>query len=228
MSPTNPQDRTGPDGTHLVDPGRLRLLHSYPAWSDATDDFLFWILLWTDGEDYHHYRYPSESQWDIPPDENKITLIPHATKVPKSCYCPPIPSDIDLTPAPLPLSDDTFVKSFEPIDWDPEQPESTSLAEEALDEARTCETIRKHGSHSNICEYRGYIHKDGMITGLCYRRHGKTLSEAVKEGETIDAQAILNGIKCGLEHLHTIGIVHVRISTIPFIMYTHTDAFFVI
>lgn len=226
MSATNIQERTGPDGTHLIDPGRLRLLHCYEMWTETLDAFAFWALLWTDGEDYFHYRYPS--RWDLPTDEHKTALIPLATKVPKSCYRPQIPSDIYLTPASLPLSDNIFVKMSEPIEWDPEKPESTSLAETVIHEARTCETIGMHGPHRNVCEYRGYIRKDGLITGLCYRRYEKTLDVAVRDGDPIDAQAILSGIKCGLEHLHSIGIVHVRFALDCFMMATRADVFIVI
>lgn len=87
------------------------------------------------------------------------------------------------------------------------------MAETVIYEARVSETIRIHGTHKNVCEYRGYIQKDGLITGLCYQRLEKTLEAAVEDGDPIEMQAILDGVRCGLDHLHSIGIVHVRFSS---------------
>lgn len=195
----------------LVEQQPLRLVLNYQAWNETMDVFAYWILLWTDGEDYFLYRYPS--QWDLPTDKDKISLIPLATKIPKSYYNPSIPSDIELTPAPSPLPDGTFIKRYQPIDWDPAIPESTAFVETVLDEAQVCEKIKQYGPHRNVCEYRGYVHRDGFITGLCFQRHEKTLDATVKDGDPVDMQTILDGIKLGLEHLHGIGLVHVR----PFI-----------
>lgn len=212
MSSANDPERTDADSPRLVSSEPLRLLRSYEVWTETMDAFAYWILLWTNGEDYFIYRYPS--RWDLPTDDHKSSLIPLALKVPQSYYCPPIPlpsdsDNISLTPASFPLPDDTFVKRFEPIDWDPDKPGDTSMAETVLAEARVSQTIRIHGTHKNVCEYRGYIQKDGLITGLCYQRLEKTLEAAVEDGDPVDIQLVLDGLRCGLDHLHSIGIVHV-------------------
>lgn len=97
------------------------------------------------------------------------------------------------------------------------------MAETVLHEAGVVEKIRMHGRHKNVCEYRGYLEKNGLITGLCYQRLEKTLEAAVEDGDPIEMQAVLDGVRRGLEHLHGTGIVHVRYAVHRSSSYTGSD-----
>ncbi|EIM85564.1 uncharacterized protein STEHIDRAFT_59209 [Stereum hirsutum FP-91666 SS1] len=167
------------------------------------ENFAFWSLVWTDGEDHWHYRYPSRR---LPEDTS--VLIPHAVKIPQSYYRVPISAGIALTPTPLPVPEDSFIKTYNLIEYDPEtSSQSSALADLLLQEAQVCEILAKH-PHRHVCEYRGYVQKNGMITGLCFKQYGKNLYEALRDGDVIDHRKILDGVKSGLEHLHALGLVH--------------------
>lgn len=195
-------DNEGPLATQ-----HLRLIHKQQAWDMDMENFAFWALVWTDGEDHWHYRYPSRR---LPEDTS--VLIPHAVKIPQSYYRVPISADIALTPAPLPVPEDSFIKTYNLIEYEPEtSSQSSALADLLLQEAQVCEILAKH-PHRHICEYRGYVQKNGMITGLCFKQYGKNLYEALRDGDVIDHRKILEGVKSGLEHLHTLGLVHVGIT----------------
>lgn len=62
------------DNARLFSSERLCLLRSYEAWTETMDAFAYWILLWTNGEDYFLYRYPS--RWDLPPRRTQILSHP--------------------------------------------------------------------------------------------------------------------------------------------------------
>ncbi|EIM88958.1 uncharacterized protein STEHIDRAFT_145749 [Stereum hirsutum FP-91666 SS1] len=77
------------------------------------------FLLWTDGQDYFHYRYLSmePSYW-----QKQNQPHPSLLKIPRSFYYPAIPSEI--TPASFQLPNKTFIKQYRPIDWGLSIPES--------------------------------------------------------------------------------------------------------
>lgn len=65
--------------------------------------------------------------------------------------------------------------------------------------------------HQNVAQYYGYVEKDGLMGGLCFRRYGQTLSDAVRTGliRREDVEHSLDQIKKGTEHNHGLGLVHV-------------------
>ncbi|PBK94379.1 hypothetical protein ARMGADRAFT_991497 [Armillaria gallica] len=78
-----------------------------------------------------------------------------------------------------------------------------------IQEARVCETLMKY-PHQNVARYYGYVEKDGLMVGLCFKRYGQTLSEAVRTGliRREDVEPSLDQIKRGIEHTHGLGLVH--------------------
>ncbi len=66
-------------------------------------------------------------------------------------------------------------------------------------------------SHQNVAQYYGYVEKDGLMDGLCFKRYGQTLSEAVRTGliRREDVEPSLDQVKKGIEHIHGLGLVHV-------------------
>lgn len=194
----------------------LRLLHRMEAWSTDLDEFAFWGLVWADGEDYFHYRHPYRQ---LP--EDPCVLFPNAHKIPRSYYMAPISilthtdsdkkSSSTLTRAPDPPPEGCFIKTFNPVYFDPDQPHSTRVADSLIHEARVCEKLKQHPQHRNVGEYYGYIEKGGLVTGLCFRRYGKNLGRAVEDGDVVDVKNVVEGVRSGLEHIHGLGLVHVGI-----------------
>jgi serine/threonine protein kinase len=74
-----------------------------------------------------------------------------------------------------------------------------------LAEAQLCEKIRK-SPHLNVVDYRGCLVEDGKIKGLWLKRYRETLYDRVNR--SYDRDKILADIARGIEHLHSIGIVH--------------------
>ena len=76
-----------------------------------------------------------------------------------------------------------------------------------MQETEVYETL-KDAPHKNIAGYHGCIVEDGRITGLCLKKHDATLSQYVKGATSVDVDRILAGIRSGMEHLQSLGLVH--------------------
>ncbi len=190
---------------HSRDSGAaLRLVDKGEAWDTPLDNFVFWCLLWTNGEDYFAHRYPTRK---LPEDPSLSELAKLAQLIPRAAYQPEIPPG--LTAAPIPPPDGCYVKLACLFGFNPEKSGDTSVAEGVLREARICEKL-VNNPHPNICRYYGYIEKDGRIAGLCFEHHDQTLDEYKASGGQLDVDPIVEGVRSGLDHLHGLGIVHVR------------------
>ncbi|KAF9024749.1 hypothetical protein BDZ89DRAFT_1068857 [Hymenopellis radicata] len=184
----------------------LDLVNHMEVWEADKECFAFWSIVWTNGNDYFYHRYPHR---DLP--EDICVLTRHAQIIPKTYYRVPPPPG--LTPASVPPPDDSYVKAYKPIYvGDPEKLVNTSqLADDMIREARICQRLAD-SPHPNICEYRGFVEQDGLMTGLCFKRYGKDLHTAVTDGDEIDVDGVIQGIKRGLDHLHSLKLVHCDIN----------------
>ncbi|KAF2811006.1 uncharacterized protein BDZ99DRAFT_487733 [Mytilinidion resinicola] len=78
--------------------------------------------------------------------------------------------------------------------------------------------------HPNVAKYFGcHIDERGLIIGLCFKKYNKTLYEMVKGRDTLDAPKCLSSIKAGIEHLHSLGIIHCDIN--PHNIFLDTSTF---
>ncbi|PBK87193.1 hypothetical protein ARMGADRAFT_1123117 [Armillaria gallica] len=75
--------------------------------------------------------------------------------------------------------------------------------------ARICEVLMKN-PHRNVAEYYGYVEKDGLMAGLCFKMYGQSLSDAVEKGTLIagDIEFTLEQIEKAIWHIHGLGLVH--------------------
>ena len=74
--------------------------------------------------------------------------------------------------------------------------------------------------HPNICEFLGVEVINGKIAGICCKRYKDTLEERLnpnritktqfkyREGSLKDRQGFLDGVRAGIDHLHSLGFVH--------------------
>ncbi|KAF9031234.1 hypothetical protein BDZ89DRAFT_948988 [Hymenopellis radicata] len=104
-------------------------------------------------------------------------------------------------------TDDTYLKLCAPFCVDPtEDVNDFGPASDVLSEVAVCEQLSKY-PHPNIAEYRGVLQENGVITALCFKKYGSTLSVAYESGE-LDAEKVMVDIMNGLDHLHKHGFVH--------------------
>lgn len=85
--------------------------------------------------------------------------------------------------------------------------EGTWAADVFLREALIAERIATR-DHPNVCRYLGAKVSNGYLVGLAWELHGKTLYEAVVQHDLLDLPAIINDVRQGLLHIHSLGIVH--------------------
>lgn len=111
-----------------------------------------------------------------------------------------------LTEVPDPPPSDAYMKKPALVSY---TRGSSSIAEGVLAEAEILETLKKY-PHPNIAVYYGCVREGDLITALCYKRYEYTISEAVRDDLIpVDRRAaILEGIAAGLQHLHSLGLVH--------------------
>jgi serine/threonine protein kinase len=76
-----------------------------------------------------------------------------------------------------------------------------------MNEIATCETL-KMNPHPNISRYHGCVVEDGWIKGLSFDRYAMTLAERVQDERPLDIDACLRGIQAGVDHLHSLGLIH--------------------
>jgi serine/threonine protein kinase len=114
-----------------------------------------------------------------------------------------------------------FVKRPNLLSYYPcNQTSKTRIAEEVLQEVHICEILRLQ-PHSNIAEYIGCEVNDGKISGICFKQYRESLQQKLNprhlNKRAFARSACLNedwcscvieGIKNGLKHLHSLGLVH--------------------
>jgi serine/threonine protein kinase len=103
-----------------------------------------------------------------------------------------------------------YIKHTSLICYEADQ-EKNSFKELVLAEANACEILRMN-PHPNIAKYWGCEVVDGTIRGLCFSKYTMTLSQRVETGVPLDTQLCLQGIRAGVAHLHSLGLVHNHIN----------------
>ncbi|THH27397.1 hypothetical protein EUX98_g6792 [Antrodiella citrinella] len=148
-------------------------------------------------------------------------LTTHAHVIPKTFYEVSAPSD--FTPAPSPLPENVYIKASVPF---PTLLDDLSTSEQAdclLGEAHIYERLAAH-PHPHICEHYGYAGRDGLLTGLCLKKYRKSLYDAVNDGDEFDEDAVLSGVRSGLDHMHSMGLVHGDVSPSNIMLESQTIA----
>jgi hypothetical protein len=75
-------------------------------------------------------------------------------------------------------------------------------------EISNCEYIRRY-PHPNICAYHGVLPDEkNLVCGLLFEKFDLNLQEVVTLGSHFDAHNALLQIEAGIDHLHSIGLVH--------------------
>jgi len=196
----------------------LHVLEMNEFFEEIDRDFNFagTLIVYEDENEMHHAVLEDRctSPSDIRPE-----LLKNDIQIPRSAYSPEFPSKFTLAPEPLPIN--SYIKTASLISYDRirEGPQPDLIAKSVLMEAETCEILRKH-PHPNIATYLGCQVSDGRITGLCFAKYQRTLMQEVNPENLTKRQSrrsrqmakdynpVLAGIRSGLGHLHSLGLVH--------------------
>ncbi|KAF7876300.1 hypothetical protein EAF04_001396 [Stromatinia cepivora] len=95
------------------------------------------------------------------------------------------------------------------------------LEQQILREVKMCEFLKLH-PHPNISLYGGCLSTNGRVSGICFKQYISTLlhkvnprhlnkSEFLSSGRlSVDnsIKACLDGVRAGIYHLHSLGIIH--------------------
>ncbi|KAJ6462988.1 kinase-like domain-containing protein [Mycena sanguinolenta] len=182
------------------------------AWDFKEEEpaFAFWSILWEHEGDFYCAR-SLELVFDPTPEAER-ELFQTATLVPRDYYLGVLPSPAAATrAAATALSDpNVYLKKIEPYMFDQEKSGTAETpAATMIHEMLVCEALRQ-SSHPNLCRYLGYMPTtDGAhVLGLCFQCHERNLYDAVIAKVVFDPVAVIEGLRRGLEHLHSLGYAH--------------------
>jgi serine/threonine protein kinase len=75
-------------------------------------------------------------------------------------------------------------------------------------EIKTCEFLNKH-PHPNVCAYHGVLlDSDSFAEGLVFDKYTMNLAQYVRRRYQFDAKDALDDIEAGIDHIHSLGLVH--------------------
>ncbi|KAF7510683.1 hypothetical protein GJ744_006049 [Endocarpon pusillum] len=126
--------------------------------------------------------------------------------------CPEFPSDLTQASNPPPAG--WHIKDPTLIYFSPSNPIWTG--ERILSEAKLNECLMTH-PHRNLAKYHGCLVQDGLITGLCFDKYHETLEDRMNRlspsrSNIKNISLMLESIRNGLEHLHSLGFAHNNIN----------------
>ncbi|KAK7214106.1 hypothetical protein V2G26_021284 [Clonostachys chloroleuca] len=182
----------------------FEILACQPVWTETDEpEFDHRMVILREGDQYFFGRDPRR-KGDIDPTQIPLTAIPI------SHFRAPFPTDLTIAPDfPLDLKS-IFIKepnllTYGHCSFATQQ----SFYEPQLQEARVYEQLRQ-APHPNIGVYYGCAVIDGRIKGLCLKRYKQTLAMLLRD-QSLDyneKQAIMEDIKRGVAHLHSLNLVH--------------------
>lgn len=182
------------------------------AWKENQDDWIFdhfSIILKNDTE---VFKAQSGRALALNQDINIAELDCPLSRIPAEDIWPSLTDDLTIAPQSITQDDRAFQKMRSLATYDPQ----TSIAKPCdllLHEAQICEILRKN-PHENIASYLGCISEGGLIKGLCFVRYEESLLDRLQDLNNhrprpfLNVSQLLEGIKNGLDHLHSLGLNH--------------------
>lgn len=128
----------------------------------------------------------------------------HLIKIPGDRLWPP--ADPRFTRAPDPLPPSSYFKRPRLLDYE-DTSDGSPFRLQILTEVKACEILRRH-PHPNIAQYLGCVVKDNLVQGLGFTRYPISLFQALRDEVPFDKAKCLRGIEAGMNHMHTLGLIH--------------------
>lgn len=184
----------------------------------GADNFEFSYIL-VELQDGHNFYSARSSERTTKIDASKLETTPIRVEN----YRPLFSDELTIAPALI------LVNCWEKFPnlpfYNPTEP--TRLRERMLREARVGESLMQH-PHPNVATYHGCVVRRGRIARLCFTWYYQNLVDRVyHDTRPFDIERCLQDISKGIQHLHSLGIVHNDI-TPNNIMLTSEDAAVVI
>jgi serine/threonine protein kinase len=137
-----------------------------------------------------------------PTDLNTASL--DITPIPSEHFCPKIEHNITEV---LNVRPNTYIKRPSLIYWGLSDTNPTWHGEIVLQEAEVCEVLKRN-PHPNIAQYYGCLVEAERIIGLCFVKYNSTISKRLIGSSLAEREAYMEGIECGVFHLHQLGLIH--------------------
>ncbi|KAF7336543.1 Protein kinase domain-containing protein [Mycena sanguinolenta] len=192
----------------------VRRVKAVDAWDFDQEEPTFGhrTILWEHEGDFYCARWLERIFNPTP--ENERDLFQTATLVPRDYYLgdlPPLGAATRAASTAL-SNPNVYLKKIEPYMFDPERSgteQDHPLAVTTMHEMRVCEVLSQ-SPHPNLCRYLGYMPTpDGNhVLGLCFERYERNLSSAVEAKVVFDPVAVIDGLRRGLQHLHSLRYAH--------------------
>jgi hypothetical protein len=173
-----------------------QLISTSEMWHTNEPRLAYNNVCWTEGGNIYYTQHPGR-HFDLNSLEGEV--------VSKSdLYAKAFPETSGYTRAPNPLPEGSYIKRPNIADFKGMEPAGNMM----VTEIKACEAIRAR-PHPNLVEYQGYICEDGYITALCLKKYKASLDDAVKELRDLDFATVIEDVRNGMNHLHSLGLVHV-------------------
>jgi len=179
--------------------------------NDGDYSYLHTKIILKEGDQYYYAISTRRHHIFSKVDLHELDLV----LIPVSQIWPPFPTQFGRAPEPLPQ--DCYVKRPSLMQYD-EPKDLAELGSLMLHEAGICEILRA-SPHPNIAQYLGCIVENDKITGLCFVKYGMDLRQRVTEdSRPCDADLFFQGIQEGIQHLHSLGLIHCDINPTNILM----------
>jgi len=183
------------------------------AWIKKDGDYVFSHSKLILRKDDEYFYATSPGRYRSAADVNLVDLNP--VPIPGSKIWPQFP--LHLKRAPEPLPENCYVKRPSLLYYG-DTKASTELSQLVLHEAQICEILRT-SPHPHIAQYLGCIVEKSRITGLCFIKYDMTLSQRVTQvSRPFDADYLLQCIEEGIQHLHSLELIHCDINPTNILM----------
>lgn len=117
---------------------------------------------------------------------------------------------LSLSLAPHPLPDNVFFKLpnlYSYMGCNGKGERNDSISKVLLQEANVCQLLSR-SPHRNVAEYLGCQVQGGRIVALCFKKYTSTLEYRIKHECKLDKDQVLEDIRMGIEHIHSLGYCH--------------------
>lgn len=184
------------------EPEVRRLVAKAEAWSSDLSSFAFVSVVWQVGDQYFCSRFAERERF-FNASIHLDTL--EGLPILKEDIAVPVAEYVKYARAPTPLSPDVYVKRPCLLGYSEEKSDISAIMRHELE---VLEVLKRH-PHPGIVGYHGYVVEDDWIVGLGLKKYQQTLSSARREGKAIVADQVMKELEEAVQHLHSVGYVHV-------------------
>ncbi|KAJ4263539.1 hypothetical protein NW762_006358 [Fusarium torreyae] len=148
----------------------------------------------------HKFAAALANHLELPSDQQLVLV-----HIPEEAVFPKLSSS--LTKAPDSIIQYCYIKRPCFSGYEADDENQNRVREVILQEAKICEILNQN-PHPNIAKYWGCKVANDRILGLYFGKYVMTLQERIESRVPFDVQHCLKGIKNGILHLHSLGLIH--------------------